>query len=163
MINMQLYPQYQVVSDRRKKNVPVAFERRSGVERRSENRVAMDTKLTRDIFEVKNKVAQLQKTNPVNFSQDVSKAATNSIKTDQFVKQDFSKTAEKLAESKESPSTTAMLGGILAIALGGVVASSLLGPAGAIVAIGFGAYMGGKVLKEMVVSHMVENEKNKKG
>lgn len=163
MINMQLYPQYQVVSDRRKKNVPVAFERRSGVERRCENRVAMDTKLTRDIFEVKNKVAQLQRTNPVNFSQDVSKAASNAIKTDQFVKQDFSKTAEKLAESKNSPSTTAMLGAVLGVALAGVVASSLLGPAGAVVAIGFGAYMGGKVLKQMVVSHMVENEKNKKG
>ncbi len=160
---MRLYPQYQVVSDRRKKNVPVAFERRSGVERRSENRIAMDTKLTRDIFEVKNKISHLQKTNPVNFSQDISNAATNSIKTDQFVKSDFSKTANKIAESKESPSTTAMLGGILGIALAGVVASSLMGPAGAVVAIGFGAYLGGKVLKQMVVSHMVDIEKNKRG
>ena len=159
---MRLYPQYQVVTDRRKKNVPVAFERRSGVERRSEDRVSMDTRLTRDIFEVKNKISQLQKKNPVNFSQDVSIAASNSVKFDQFVKNDFSKTAEKIVESKESPSSTAMLGGILGIALAGVVASSLLGPAGAVVAIGFGAYLGGKVLKQMVVSHMVEKEKNKK-
>lgn len=159
---MNLYPQYQMLPDRRKKSVPVEFERRSGVERRSENRVVMDTKLTRDIFEVKNKVSQLQKTNPVNFSQDVSKAATNSIKTDQFVKNDFSKTAEKISESKESPSATTLLGGILAVALGGVVASTVLGPAGAVIAVGFGAYMGGKILKQMVVSHMVENEKNKK-
>lgn len=48
-----LYPQYQRSQDRRQQNIPVAIDRRSGKDRRSEDRVQLDTRLTRDIFEVK--------------------------------------------------------------------------------------------------------------
>lgn len=163
MIEVQkLYPQYMTVTDRRKQAVPVNFERRSGVDRRSDNRVAMDTNLTRDIFEVKNKISQLQKTNPINFAQNISKAASNTVKADQFIKTGKEKPVESINKKDEAPSATALLGGILAITLGGVVASSFLGTAGAVLAVGFGAYFGGKVLKQMVVSHMVDSEKNSK-
>ncbi len=48
----RLYPQYQRSQDRRQRNIPVAIERRSGQDRRSTDRVALDSQLTRDIFEV---------------------------------------------------------------------------------------------------------------
>ena len=54
------------------------------------------------------------------------------------------------------------MGGILAVAMGGVIATTLLGTAGAVIAVGFGAYIGGKVLKQAIVNQIVENEKNKK-
>ena len=62
MINniTNLYPQYQYSQDRRQNNIPVAIERRSGNDRRSQNRVTMDSKLTRDLYEVKERVAKLE-------------------------------------------------------------------------------------------------------
>lgn len=158
MLEVQkLYPQYITVKDRRKQEVSVPFERRSGVERRNDERVTLDTNLTRDIFEVKNKISQLSKTNPVTFAQDISKATSNSIKADQFIKTKHEKPIEPVKKSDDLPSATSLMAGILGVALCGTVASVFMGTAGAIVALGFGAYLGAKILKQVIVSHMVED------
>ena len=49
----RLYPQYQRSQDRRQRDIPVAIDRRSGQDRREQDRVVMDKQLTKDIFEVK--------------------------------------------------------------------------------------------------------------
>ena len=87
-----LYPQYQRNQDRRQQNIPVAVERRSGVDRRSQDRVVLDTQLTKDIFEVKSKVAKLESIAPALFAQQVTTqnptfASMNNFTQDQLVKE----------------------------------------------------------------------------
>lgn len=160
MIPVQrLYPQYMTVTDRRKESVPVSFERRSGVERRSQDRVTLDTNLTRDIFEVKNKISQLQKVNPVSFTENISKAASNNLKTDEFIKATKVDTTEAMKSQKEPPSSSSILAGVLAVGMVGALAGAFFGPAAGVFALGFGAYFGGKVLKQAIVSQIVEDEK----
>lgn len=157
----RLYPQYNVIADRRKQSVTVPFERRTGEERRSQDRVQLDTTLTRDIFEVKNKISQMQKTSPINFAQDVSKAPPSALNSDQFVKATKPSNNDNQPPKKsDPPSTTAIVGGILAVTLAGVLAGAFLGIGGAVVAVGLGAYIGGKALKQALVSHMTESAKN---
>lgn len=163
----RLYPQYSVSSERRKQSISVPFERRSGTDRRSEERVSMDTNLTRDIFEVRNSISELQKTTQkstekFNIDATASTAAPNILRGDQFVKTEKEKPVEPVSKKNEPPSTMALMGGILAVAMGGVIATTLLGTAGAVIAVSFGAYLGGKILKQAIVNQIVENEKNKK-
>ena len=85
-----LYPQYQRSKDRRQQNIPVAVERRSGMDRRSQDRVVLDTQLTKDIFEVKSKVAKLESISPSFFIQQVTTqnptfASMNNFVQDQYV------------------------------------------------------------------------------
>lgn len=49
----KLYPQYQITSDRRQQSIPVAQERRSGNDRRTEERVALPTSIKKDLYSVK--------------------------------------------------------------------------------------------------------------
>lgn len=162
MLSVQrLYPQYVTVTDRRKQNVPVAFERRSGLDRRSQDRVTMDTKLTRDIFEVKNKISQFQNIEPISFSKNISKAAINNIKTDMFIKTGKVDGANLFNKVKDASSATALLAGVLAVGMVGALAGAFFGPAAGVVAVGFGAYLGGKVLKQAIVSQLVDEEKSK--
>ncbi len=161
MLEVQkLYPQYKAIQDRRQQSVPVSFERRSGVERRSQDRVLLDTNLTRDIFEIKSKVSQLKKpesnnVSKVAFTQNAEKSALNSLKTDQFVKTTKTEPTDNAkAPSKSNNNSAAMAIGILASVLGGIVASTLMGPAGVFVAVGLGAYCGGKLLKQVMSTHM---------
>ena len=49
----KLYPQYNQQSDRRKQNIPVNLERRSGVDRRDISRVPIDPKLNQDVTKLK--------------------------------------------------------------------------------------------------------------
>ncbi len=164
----RLYPQYSVSSERRKQNISVPFERRSGVDRRSEERISMDTNLTRDIFEVRNSISEFQKNTQktaekYNIDATAATSAPASVEADQFIKTQKEKTVEPVENTKyEPPSTMALMGGILAVAMGGVIATTLLGTAGAVIAVGFGAYIGGKVLKQAIVNQIVEQEKNKK-
>ena len=51
----KLYPQYQVTADRRQQSVPVVQERRSGKDRRTEERVALPSNIKRDLYRVKAK------------------------------------------------------------------------------------------------------------
>ena len=69
----RLYPQYRQSQDRRQQNIPVAVDRRSGRDRRSEDRVQLDTQLTKDIFQVKSKVAQIESMSPNFFTSCVAK------------------------------------------------------------------------------------------
>ncbi len=49
----RLYPQYQVTADRRQQSVPVAQDRRSGKDRRTEERVALPSSIKKDLYSVK--------------------------------------------------------------------------------------------------------------
>lgn len=163
----RLYPQYSVSTERRKQNVSVPFERRSGLDRRSESRIQLDNNLTKDIFEVRSSLSELQKTTQksaekINVDTTAATAAPMAVKADQFVKIEKDKPSESVNNKKEPPSTMALMGGIMAVAMGGVIATTLLGTAGAVIAVGFGAYLGGKILKQAIVNQIVENEKNKK-
>ena len=162
----RLYPQYNTAYERRQQKAPispVAFERRSGFDRRNEDRIKLDTTLTRDIFEVKNKVAQLQnnvakKADNTTFTQNISKAAQNSVKIDQFIRTtDPNSKNNKLSSAKpefKANSQAGALAGILGVALGGTLASTFMGVAGVGIAIGIGAYFGGKALRSAIVSHL---------
>lgn len=156
----RLYPQYNVSNDRRKQNIDVPQERRTGIERRSEDRISLDTDIMRDLYDVKDKVSKISGS---NFNQSISTAATNSIYSDQFVRTNKPNHIENVMKNNEPPSSTAIMGGILLTALSGVMAGALFGTiAGVGVALGIGAYMGGKILKQAIVEHMTESEKNKK-
>lgn len=170
----RLYPQYTIIRERRQQQAPkspVGFERRSGHDRRTENRVQLDTNLTRDIFEVRNKVSQIQQNSqnsgqkliqkilPRNlekttFSQNITKAAQNNINTDQFIKTAKTQLADASKTIIKSKSDAGAIAGIIGVALGGVLASTLLGPAGIGIALGLGVYFGGKLIKNVVTSHL---------
>lgn len=49
----KLYPQFQVTADRRQQDISVAENRRSGVERRTEQRPALPSDVKKDLYEVK--------------------------------------------------------------------------------------------------------------
>lgn len=167
---VKLYPQYNLTRERRKQNpdTPVSFERRSGVDRRAEDRIKLDTNLTRDIFEIKSKVSQIplmgkqieQKPevnkveNTINHIQNASKAAQNEIKTDQFIKTTKPDSQQSPSFEARPKSDTGALAGVFASILGGVLASTMIGVAGIAVAIGIGGYFGGKFLKNAIVSHI---------
>ncbi len=157
----RLYPQYKAISDRRQQSVPVEVDRRSGVERRSPDRVQLDTNLTRDIFEIKSKVNQIQKPDSTNvtkvaFTQNAENSALNSLKTDQFVKTTKYEPTDnaKIESTGSTAKTAALTGGILACVLGGIVASTYMGLAGTCIAVGLGVYFGGKLLKQVISTHM---------
>lgn len=159
MLEVQkLYPQYRALKDRRVENVEVPFERRSGMERRSPDRVALDQNLTRDIFEIKSRVSQLQKSNPKNiekiaFTHNSAKVLQNNINADQFIRTTKPKQPDPIKKT-ESQSPAALAAGILASVLGGIVAATLIGPIGVGIAIGIGAYFGLKLLKQVVSLHL---------
>lgn len=149
-----LYPQYQRSQDRRQQNIPVAVDRRSGNDRRSQDRVVMDTKLTKDIFEVKSKVAKLEAIAPSLFAHQVTTqnptfASMNNFTQDQLVKEtkpDNSAIARQEAQLKDKASTS-FKAGILTAALAGALAVSFLGPVGGVIAVGTALYVGARVLK----------------
>ncbi len=149
-----LYPQYQYSKDRRQQNVPVAFERRSGVERRTEDRVQLDTQLTRDIFEVKGKIKDITGTIGFNSSQKnisniANTTAANSAQADQFIK---TKNLEEMNNpNAKQNSSKSLETGLLAVALAGVLFTPFIGTAGVVIALGATLYVGGKVLKNAIV------------
>ncbi len=49
----KLYPQYQITADRRQQSVPVVQERRSGIDRRSEQRALLPSNVKKDIYSLK--------------------------------------------------------------------------------------------------------------
>lgn len=159
---IKLYPQYSITQERRQKVAPVSpvtYERRGGMDRRSDDRIKLDTTLTKDIFEIKSKVAQLEKNQPkivekITFGQNISKAAQNSIKTDQFIKTIKPILSDTTKEMVKSKSNAGTLAGLLSVVLGGTLASAFFGVAGVGIAIGLGAYFGAKILKNVIVSHL---------
>lgn len=160
----RLYPQYTIIQERRQQKSPVsqvAFERRSGIDRRNDNRLRLDTTLTRDIFEVKDQISKIskptqqlaQKVDKTAFTQNITKAI-QSLKIDQFVKTAKTEATEVPKALSKGKSDVGAIAGVIGIMLGGVLASTFLGVAGIGVAIGLGTYFGGKILKQAIVSHL---------
>lgn len=161
-----LYPQYQYSKDRRQQNVPVAFERRSGVERRTEDRVQLDTKLTRDIFEVKGKIKDITGTISFDSAQNNIKNiadtnAINSVQGDEFIKTKNIEDMNLTENNSQKTSAKALETSLLAIALAGVLFTPFIGAAGAVIALGAVLYVGAKVLKVAVGQQANNSNKNK--
>ncbi len=160
-----LYPQYQKSQDRRQQNIPVAIDRRSGNDRRSQDRVALDKQLTKDIFEVKSKVAKLESIAPKLFENRVTTQAPtfssmNNMTQDMLVKEskpDNTEIARQQAKLQETADTSFKIG-MIASALAASIAVSFLGTAGTVIAIGTGLYIGARVLKTLVAKELRDRE-----
>lgn len=165
----RLYPQYQRSQDRRQNNYPVAIERRSGLDRRSQDRVVLDKQLTKDIFEVKSKVAKLEALSPQLFAQNVTKqaptfSAMNNMTQDILVKEskpDPTELARREAELQDKASTTFQIG-LITAALTCAIGLSFLSSAGAVIALGTGLYIGARVLKTLIAKHIKDKDKVEK-
>lgn len=165
----RLYPQYQRSQDRRQNNIPVAVERRSGKDRRSEDRVVLDKQLTKDIYEVKRNVAKLEALSPKLFESNVTKqaptfSAMNNMTQDMFVKEskpDPTEIARREAELQDRASTTFQIG-VISAALACAIGLSFLSSAGAVIAIGTTLYIGGKVLGTLISKHVKDKDKTEK-
>lgn len=163
-----LYPQYKRSEDRRQQNIPVAVDRRSGKDRRSEDRVVLDRQLTKDIFEVKSKVAKLESFAPSLFTEQVTTknptfASMNNFTQDQLVKEskpDMSAIARQEAQLQDKASTSFSLG-IISAALAGAIAVSFMGTAGAVIAIGTTLYIGARVLKTLMAKEIQDDKESK--
>ena len=157
----RLYPQYQRSQDRRQQNIPVAVERRSGKDRRSQDRVVLDKQLTKDIFEVKSKVAKLESMSPTFFRGNVTTqapifSAMNNMTQDVMVKETKPDPAEmaRLEAEIESKEATKFQIGMIAFAMIAAVGLSALSSAGAVIAIGTGLYIGARVLKTVIAKEI---------
>ena len=163
----RLYPQYQRSQDRRQRDIPVAIDRRSGQDRRTENRVVMDKQLTKDIFEVKSKIAKLEALSPKLFSDNIVKqapsfSALNNTTQDVLLKEakpDPSEIARQEIKLKEKEAT-AFKAGMLAFGLAAAIGLSCLSTAGAVIAIGTGLYIGARALKAVIVRELKDKEDN---
>jgi len=156
---IRLYPQYNLTKERRQQKNPVDVDRRSGSDRRTDDRVKLDTALTKDLFEIKSQVAQIQENtqktiDKTTFTQKVSNAAQNSIKTDQFVKTTNPNLENSPKEAAKSESNEGSMLGMLSAVLGGTVASTFLGVAGIVIAGTVGAYLGAKALSRTILTHL---------
>ena len=163
----RLYPQYQRSQDRRQHNVPVAIDRRSGTDRRSNDRVALDTQLTRDIFEVKSKIAKIEALSPKLFESNVVKQAPsfssmNNMTQDILVKQTKPDMAAQAREDAKEPdkASKAFQVGIIAAALTCAFGLSFLSSAGAVIALGTALYIGARVLKNVIVKEVIDKDKD---
>ena len=161
----RLYPQYSRSEDRRKQNIPVAIDRRSGQDRRGTDRVALDKQLTKDLFEVKSKVAQLENLSPKFFVDNVTKKAptfssmTNNTQ-DMLVKEqkpDPTEIARLEAKIQEQEATKFQIG-VVAAALAAAVGLSFMSSAGAVIAIGTTLYIGARVLKTIIAKEVKDEE-----
>lgn len=159
-----LYPQYEVKSDRRKQQSAVTMDRRSGVDRRSLDRVKLDTNLTRDIFEVRNSVSAIQKAKNFQSSQmnlPFGQRFINAIqafKNPPAVKSSETQRMINQSIKKESSSpvkaSTIAAAGMMAGAVSSGMSLLFLGAAGAVIGLGSGVYIGCKAIKNAVESHL---------
>ena len=162
----RLYPQYQMSKDRRQHDIPVAVERRSGKERRSPDRIQMDCQLTKDIFEVKEKVAKIESLAPKLFEANISKQAPtftsmNNMQNDQLVKERKLKLAEieRQEEKLQDKASLSFQVGIISAALAFSIAISFMSSIGSVIAVTTAAYIGARVLKALVVKEMQDSDK----
>ena len=165
----RLYPQYKRSEDRRQNNIPVAVDRRSGQDRRGQDRVTLDKQLTKDIYEVKSQVAKLDSLTPKLFSNSITTqsptfASMNNFTQDQLVKEskpDPSAIARQEAKLQDKASTSFTIG-VLSAAIAGAIAVSFMGPTGAVIALGTGLYIGGRILKTLIAKELKEEDNVKK-
>ncbi len=161
-----LYPQYQRSVDRRQQNIPVAVDRRSGQDRRGQDRVPLDTQLTRDIYDVKSSVAKLESMTPKLFEKNVTTqsptfASMNNFTQDQLVKEtkpDPAAIARQEAALKSKASAAFQIG-VLSAALAAAIGVSFMGTAGAVVALGTSLYIGARVLKVLIAKEIKDEDK----
>ena len=161
----RLYPQYRQSQDRRQQNIPVAVDRRRGRYRRSEDRVQLDTQLTRDIFQVKSKVAQIEAMTPSLFTSCVAKnpttfTAMNNMTQDTLVKEaklDSTEIARREAEIQKKDATKFQIA-VIGLALFAAVGISAMSTAGIVVAIGTGLYIGARVLKVLINNQVKDTD-----
>ena len=166
---IKLYPQYKINKDRRQQNIPVAVERRSGKDRRSQDRVALDSQLTKDIYSVKSQVAKIESIAPKLFADRVTTqnptfASMNNFTQDQLVKEskpDTTAIARQEAKLNDKASTIFTIG-VLSAAIAGAIAVSFMGTTGAVIALGTGLYIGGRILKTIIAKEMREEDQVKK-
>ncbi len=153
----ELYPQYRFTNDRRQVSLPVDVERRSGIDRRLQDRIIIDKRLDRDIFEIKSKAVQVQHTEPVKFTQNVTKALEKNIKTDEFIKTEKPENKASKDDYKDkTPSASAA--GAFAFILGGILVSTMFGVSGIAVAFGLATYFGLRIFTEALNSHMKDKD-----
>ncbi len=165
----KLYPQYSGAKDRRQQNIPVAVDRRSGSDRRNNNRVQLDGRLQQDLYDVKSKVAKLESLTPKFFEQNVtvkapSFSSMNNMTQDILVKQakpDNTELARREAELKDEADTSFKIG-VIAAALGCAIGLSYLSTVGAVIAIGAGLYIGSRVLKVLISKELQDDENDNK-
>ena len=163
----RLYPQYQRSGDRRQQNIPVAVERRSGRDRRSEDRVVLDKQLTRDLYDVKSKVSKLDALSPKMFENNITKqapifASMNNMTQDILVKEskpDYAEIARREAEIERKEATKFQVT-MIAFALIAAIGLSMMSSAGAVIAIGTGLYVGARILKALIAKE-IKNEDTK--
>lgn len=159
-----LYPQYQYAQDRRQQNIPVEFDRRTGVDRRAQDRVKLDEKLTRDIFEVRGKVKDITGTISFDSSQNNVKNLANinaisAVQSDQFIKTQNQTEQNILANNTPDSPSRPLEAGLLAVALAGVLFTPFIGPIGAVIALGSTFYVGAKLLKSAVAQQVKDSAK----
>lgn len=155
----RLYPQYKMTNDRRQNQLPVDIDRRSGFDRRNNERLTLDNKLNQDIFEVKSKIQNQQISeqkapNTPAFEQNMSKIIQNSEVGDKFVKSKTNENEKKVEFNNKIDPATLNAGGALALIFTGAILSTFLGPAAIGVGVGIGAYFGIKLLNEAIKSHL---------
>ncbi|MDD3150631.1 MAG: hypothetical protein PHV68_07325 [Candidatus Gastranaerophilales bacterium] len=158
----KLYPQYRVLDDRRQNNLCVENDRRTGMDRRSPDRVRLHTELTKDIFEVKNKVATFQgdnvkaetaqKTEPTQITRIAEKIPfINNLSKNDNTLRDINKTNNNL--SKEQSAEVMKIGILSGIFVGMVGALALNSVVIGIAGVGVGCYIGARIAKNIIVSH----------
>ncbi|MBE7704797.1 MAG: hypothetical protein E7Z90_03155 [Cyanobacteria bacterium SIG29] len=163
----RLYPQYQRSGDRRQQSIPVAVERRSGKDRRSEDRVVLDKQLTKDLYDVKSKVSKLEALSPKMFENNITTqapafASMNNMTQDILVKEskpDYAEIARREAEIERKEATKFQVT-MIAFALIAAIGLSMMSSAGAVIAIGTGLYVGARILKALIAKE-IKNEDSK--
>jgi hypothetical protein len=149
-----LYPQYTVNQERRTQSNPVFDDRRSGLDRRSNDRIKLDSALTKDIFVVRNKINSMQEKDPIGFTNhnaNAFKALTDIINP--VKKQDLANL--KLKNTMENvKSDVNQQAGIIGGALASVMSVLLTGASSAVVALGTVVYIGCKSVKNVISSYL---------
>ena len=163
----RLYPQYNISQDRRQLSVPVQAERRSGEERRSPDRIKLDTNLTKDIFVLRDSVSKLQNAETIHPNKALQNIVDNvpfarklidNIKTfnSQELNKDQNDTLKRDKNVQHISTSKAAAGAAIGV-LGAILGSLLIGPAAAVVGVGVGVYFGAKLVKNIVATH-IKNE-----
>ena len=140
-----LYPQYKVIQDRRKQETPVspvAFERRTGIDRRSPDRVRMHSALTKDIFELKGSVNNIKQSQKIAEKIPFTSQILNMVKPNSKI--------DSSAANKVETAKVAALSGVFL----GLIGALALGPIAGVASVAFGGYVGAKAYKAMVASHI---------
>lgn len=140
-----LYPQYKVIQDRRTQGnpvSPVAFERRTGIDRRSPDRVRLNSALTKDIFELKGSVNNIKQSQKIAEKIPFTSQILNMIKP-----------TSKIETQNTNKIETAKVAALSGIFLG-LIGALALGPVAGIASVALGGYVGAKAYKAMVASHI---------